>query len=84
MNRKLDDYARLVVPIEMRKQLDLKIGDEVNIECVGNKIILTNPKKEDRIEKAIKYIEKNMVYDVDICDCWVTTNELLSILENDN
>ena len=74
MNRKLDDYARLVVPIEMRKQLDLKIGDEVNIECVGNKIILTNPKKEDRIEKAIKFIKENLNNE--------EASKLLSILEN--
>lgn len=50
MNRKIDEVGRLVVPKEMRKQLGLKNGDEVNMEISNNKIIITNPNQEDPFE----------------------------------
>ena len=43
MKRKIDDLGRLVIPKEMRNELGLLDGDEVNIELSGNTIIITNP-----------------------------------------
>ena len=84
MIRKIDDLGRLVLPIEMRKQLNINNGDEVNIESAEDKIILTNPKKDDRIERAIQYIE-NFGMDAngfdDIPSCFV--KELYEILKEE-
>lgn len=51
MNRKLDDLCRIVIPVELRKQLNLKTGDEVNFELQGDKIIITNPNLRDEFEE---------------------------------
>lgn len=52
MNRKFDKLGRLVIPKEMRDKLGLgEPGAEAYIELVDNKIIVTNPKAEDKFEK---------------------------------
>ena len=38
---------------------------------------------EEKYEEAIKYIISNLQYDENIDDGWVTTNELLKILQGD-
>lgn len=43
MNRKIDNMGRISVPIEMRKELGLDIGDEVKIEIKNKQVIVTNP-----------------------------------------
>lgn len=73
MNRNLDNVGRIVLPIEMRKELNINNGDLVNIECIGDKIILTNPKKTDRVEEAINFVKENLNDEVGA--------KLLSILE---
>ena len=40
MIRKLDELGRIVIPIEIRNQYDLKEGDKIEIEEKGNKLIL--------------------------------------------
>lgn len=40
MIRKLDELGRIVIPIEIRNQYNLKAGDKIEIEEKGNKIIL--------------------------------------------
>lgn len=58
MNRKIDELGRLVIPKEMRNKLGIKDNDPVNIECIENKIIITNPSEIDykaRIDKAIEF-----------------------------
>lgn len=75
MNRNLDNVGRLVLPVEMRKELDINNGDLVNIECVGDRIIVTKPKKSDRIEEAINFIKENLNDEVG--------SKLLSILERE-
>lgn len=60
MKRKIDNLGRLVIPAEMKKQLEIKNCELVNIECSGDKIIITNPSKVDykaRIDKAIEFLE---------------------------
>ena len=63
MNRKIDDLGRILLPKEMRRQLDIKENDPLNIELQDNKIIITKPDTVDYkaiVEKAIEYNEKNI------------------------
>lgn len=60
MKRKIDSLGRLVIPAEMKKQLEIKNCELVNIECTGNKVIITNPSEVDYkaiIDKAITNID---------------------------
>ena len=41
MIRRIDELGRLVIPIEMRKKLDISICDSVNIVVKNKKIIIT-------------------------------------------
>ena len=49
MNRKIDDLGRMVIPKEMRDKLNIKTGDELKIELVGKKIMVSkaNDKFDD-------------------------------------
>ena len=40
VTRKLDDLGRIVIPSEIRKSLDIKIGTELDIYVLENQIIL--------------------------------------------
>ena len=94
MNRKIDDLGRLVLPIEMRKELNINNGDEVNIECVGDKIILTKPDTVDYkaiVEEAKKVMFKHLVNE-DLGYCYAISElgihdfveEMLNTLNNEN
>lgn len=66
MKRKIDELGRLVIPKEMRKELGIKDNDQINIECIGNKVIITKPDAVDykaRVEKAIYYIFQHELVD---------------------
>lgn len=54
MNRKFDDLGRIVIPKEMRSALDLVPGTSAHIIQEGNRIIITNPNKDD---KFIDYLD---------------------------
>lgn len=54
MIKKLDDLGRIVLPKGLRETLGLKIGDPINIEIKGKKIIITNPKDNFDVEQYIK------------------------------
>ena len=38
--RKMDDLGRVVIPIEMRHQLELECGQEIEMSCQGSTIQL--------------------------------------------
>ena len=40
MVRKMDELGRIVIPVEMRRQLELECGQEVEMTCQGNSILL--------------------------------------------
>lgn len=44
MNRKLDPLGRIVIPVEIRKELNLKQDDKMEIIQDGEKIIITKYK----------------------------------------
>ena len=61
MKRKIDELGRVVIPKEMRKELDIEENEPVNIEIQDNKIIITKPNTVDYkaiVEKVIKHIEE--------------------------
>lgn len=56
--KKIDRNGRLVVPSHMYKKLGLNNGDSVNIECEGNRIIITNPKVDDIKSKILDHLKE--------------------------
>ena len=40
MKKKIDNLGRIVIPIEVRRDLNLNLGEELNMEVIDNKIIL--------------------------------------------
>lgn len=59
MQRNIDELGRITIPANMRKQLEINVGNPVNIECTGNKVIITKPDTVDYkaiVEETIRYI----------------------------
>ena len=69
MNRKIDSLGRIVIPKEMRDQLDIKDGDSINIELVDNKIVISNPNEVDykQILDEIREFIKSQSPDAGVC-----------------
>ena len=38
----IDNHGKLAIPIKIRKMLRLRSGDEVIIECLDNKLVVTS------------------------------------------
>lgn len=47
--RRLDDLGRVVIPAELRKELDIQAGDKLDMVAEGRSIILTP--SEERCER---------------------------------
>ncbi len=81
--RKIDELGRIVVPKEIRKNLNIKSGEDVQIYVEDDKIIL---KKYQRVlsikEIAIKYLSK--IQKLTMCDVLITDREkvILSLSKN--
>lgn len=59
MKRTIDDLGRIVIPSEIRKELDIQPYQELRIELNNNKIVISNPKgmrSKEEIEKMYKDI----------------------------
>lgn len=56
IKRNIDSLGRIVIPKEMRKEIGVENGDEVDISLNEKKIIISNPKNFD-IKKYIKNIQ---------------------------
>lgn len=57
MNRTIDDLGRIVLPAEMRRELGIEPNQELKIELIGNKIMISNPeamKTKAEVEKMYK------------------------------
>ena len=57
MKRNIDNLGRIVIPSEIRNELGIEPNQELDIEKVGNKIIITNPRgilSRDEIETMYK------------------------------
>lgn len=61
MKRKIDDLGRLVIPMEIRKELKINNGDSVNIEVVDNKVVVTNTNEinyKEIVEEIKDYVNR--------------------------
>jgi len=58
MNRRIDDLGRIVIPKEMRKKLNIKTDDRLNIELIDNQIIITKDNNDyEKMNETIKMIK---------------------------
>lgn len=58
MKRHIDELGRIVIPKEIRKELDLKRYDELKITTKGNTIILSKEfNTDEEIKKEIKRLQ---------------------------
>lgn len=55
MKRHFDKLGRIVIPKEMRKELNFEVNDCAEISLIENKIILSNPKNND-IDKRLEFL----------------------------
>lgn len=66
MKRNIDALGRIVIPVEIRKQLDINNGDSVDIDLVDNKIVISNPSEIDykQVVKELKEWLEDMINDI--------------------
>ena len=80
MNRKIDELGRIVIPKEIRDKLGIEVQENLNIELVDNKIIISKANEIDYKTKVEKAIDKLI--------CWGEAldpdfqKEMLEILED--
>lgn len=43
MKRKIDKLGRISLPVDFRRELNLNVGEEAEIELKGNKIVVSKP-----------------------------------------
>lgn len=41
MKKKVDNLGRIILPVEVRRDLGIQLGEELNLDVVDNKIILS-------------------------------------------
>lgn len=64
MIRKIDDLGRIVIPKEIRKELNINVNDKLKIMTDGNKIILSKEfNTVYEIEKEIERLQ-NIIEDL--------------------
>lgn len=69
--RKIDDLGRIVIPKELRKILNFKNNDDIEIKIVDNKIILEKYYR-------LKSLESEMEIYVSILERWVSSDFLIT------
>ena len=56
MNRKIDSMGRIVIPMEIRKQLDIKDNDEFKIDVINNEIVISKPELNDKLDCLLELL----------------------------
>jgi bifunctional DNA-binding transcriptional regulator/antitoxin component of YhaV-PrlF toxin-antitoxin module len=59
MIKNIDNKCRLIIPLDFRQELNIEPNQELEVELVGKKIIISNPKSimsKDEIETMYKDI----------------------------
>lgn len=84
ISRKIDDLGRIVIPKELRNNLNIHVNDELEIYIKENKIILEKYSKLENIKDYITNLIKN-INNVNKMNIFITdkekiilTNELIS------
>ena len=81
MSRGIDYLGRIVIPKEMRKKLNIKTDDKLNIELIDNQIIITKDNNDyEKMNKTIKMIE-DCLYNSKGMD-FQKINEMKQIMES--
>ena len=64
MSRKVDDLGRIVLPVELRRQLGIRAGDELDISVDGAMVLLSKIESRcvfcDSLEQLRGYREKQV------------------------
>ena len=55
MKRHFDELGRIVIPKEMREELNFGMNDFAEIELINNKIVISNPKNNDK-QKQLEFL----------------------------
>lgn len=58
MKRHFDELGRIVIPKDMREELDFGINDFAEIEVIHKKIVLSNPKDHNKNKQFDFLIER--------------------------
>lgn len=61
ISRKIDELGRIVIPKEIRNNLNIKVDDELEIYTEDKKIIMEKYSKLDNIKSLIDIIIKNVL-----------------------
>ena len=69
ISRKIDELGRVVIPKEIRNNLNINVNDEVEIYIDDKKVILEKYSKLDNIKSLIDIIIKNVLK--------ITNNEII-------
>lgn len=81
ISRKIDDLGRIVIPKELRNNLNIHVNDELEIYIKDNKIILEKYSKLDNIKDYITNLIKN-INNVNKMNIFITDKEKI-ILTNE-
>lgn len=64
MSRKVDDLGRIVLPVELRRQLGIRAGDELDISVDGSTVLLSKIESRcifcDSLDQLRGYREKQV------------------------
>ena len=47
----LDSTGRVVIPKDLRDELHLEAGDKLNVECDGDRVVLSRVRPENRMRR---------------------------------
>ena len=68
MQKRLDNLGRIVIPKEIRNELNLKINDFVDMECLNNTIVIKKINLKNRfnsiINRVLEPIFKSYGYEI--------------------
>lgn len=56
MNRKIDELGRIVIPREMRKQLNINDGDDLKIEIVNDNIVISRVEENNKLDDLLNLL----------------------------
>lgn len=73
-NVKVNSEGRIIIPAEIRKALNLKDGDEVEIELTGKEIKVTTKDETCQLCNATENLNRNG--DIIVCDDCLETIKL--------
>lgn len=79
--RKVDELGRIVIPVEIRKMLNIKVGENLEFFISGNKMILSKNNMIDQNIDLLKDIERSISNTID-CNYLITDREKILLASN--